>query len=300
MPYNGIDVSSNQPETICSLVSYDFAIIKASEGTTYVNPHAAKCVRDVRSRQKMLGLYHFDKGGAWQQEADYFLNTYSKLGGKAIAVWDWEGSAVGHGKARVLSLLDYLRTKLGVVPVLYASGSPLKDNGLAAPQPGAYRVWCANYPLGNKTTAYRNDLKPYVPNPLIHQYTEHGRLPGHNSDLDLDVYFGTVETWNELAGTSTGTLPPGTTSTTSTSAPAFPLGPGQYYGDGGTKEGPGLAQWQARMAACGADLGPAGADGKYGPRTSAVATDLQRKVGLTVDGRIGPATWAAAWAKPTT
>ncbi|WNM66272.1 endolysin [Microbacterium phage Astro16] len=92
-------------------------------------------------------------------------------------------------------------------------------------------------------------------------------------------------------------------------APAYPLPWGSYFGP---KSGPresvsgyyshreDLRRWQARMIARGWDLGPAGADGLYGDRTGDVAEAFQREKGLTVDRKIGPATWAAAWTAPIT
>ncbi|QGJ97476.1 peptidase [Microbacterium phage Azizam] len=92
-------------------------------------------------------------------------------------------------------------------------------------------------------------------------------------------------------------------------APAFPLPWGWYFGpQSGPREsvsgyhgnGQHLAVWQARMIARGWDLGPSGADGRYGDRTRDVARAFQAEKGLTVDGKIGPATWAAAWTAPVT
>ena len=92
-------------------------------------------------------------------------------------------------------------------------------------------------------------------------------------------------------------------------APAFPLPWNWYFGP---KEGPresvsgyyshreDLRRWQARMIERGWDLGPHGADGLYGDRTGDVAEAFQREKGLTVDRKIGPATWAAAWTAPIT
>jgi peptidoglycan hydrolase-like protein with peptidoglycan-binding domain len=54
----------------------------------------------------------------------------------------------------------------------------------------------------------------------------------------------------------------------------------------------GLKLWQARMAVRGWDITP---DGRYGDETAEVAEAFQREKGLTVDGLIGPETYAAAW-----
>lgn len=57
----------------------------------------------------------------------------------------------------------------------------------------------------------------------------------------------------------------------------------------------GLRLWQARMAERGYSLE---VDGRYGDETERIARYFQRLVGLPVDGKIGPATWTAAWDEP--
>ncbi|AVR56409.1 peptidase [Microbacterium phage PaoPu] len=89
-------------------------------------------------------------------------------------------------------------------------------------------------------------------------------------------------------------------------APAYPLPWGSYFGP---KSGPresvsgfyshreDLRRWQQRMRDRGWTINP---DGLYGDQTGDVAEAFQREKGLTVDRKIGPATWAAAWTAPIT
>jgi len=93
-------------------------------------------------------------------------------------------------------------------------------------------------------------------------------------------------------------------------APGFPLPGGYFFGPlDGPRESiscrhpndrpewrEGLRHWQVRMRERGWRID---ADGQYGPQTNQVARKFQaEKKGLTVDGLIGPATWAAAWTAP--
>ncbi|MFC9941274.1 peptidoglycan recognition protein family protein [Nocardiopsis alba] len=89
-------------------------------------------------------------------------------------------------------------------------------------------------------------------------------------------------------------------------APRFPLPTGWYFGP---KSGPthsvsgyysyraDLKRWQQRMRARGWTIS---VDGLYGPQTDGVARSFQREKGLKVDGKIGAATWRAAWESPVT
>src|SRR3954447_26115491 len=47
-------------------------------------------------------------------------------------------------------------------------------------------------------------------------------------------------------------------------------------------------------------LGPDEIDGSFGPKTKGAVEDFQGGEGLTVDGVVGPATWAALPADPDT
>jgi peptidoglycan hydrolase-like protein with peptidoglycan-binding domain len=47
---------------------------------------------------------------------------------------------------------------------------------------------------------------------------------------------------------------------------------------------------QKRMSLVGFDVG--GVDGRYGPKTEAAVKDLQQRSQVTVDGVVGPQTWA--------
>lgn len=89
-------------------------------------------------------------------------------------------------------------------------------------------------------------------------------------------------------------------------APPFPLPAGWYFGWAtGPKESVSgyyghsadLQLWQQRMKDRGWGIVP---DGHYGPQTNGVAIQFQTEKHLTVDGKIGPQTWAAAWTAPIT
>ena len=93
---------------------------------------------------------------------------------------------------------------------------------------------------------------------------------------------------------------------TTTTAPAFPLKKGYYFGP---KSGPNrsvsgyyhsrehLRRWQKQMKKRGWRIDT---DGLYGTQTQRVARAFQKEKGLSRDGLIGASTWAAAWESPVT
>jgi len=115
---------------------------------------------------------------------------------------------------------------------------------------------------------------------------------------------------NDLNGKAIGGSRPPTkpsrSDTRTSKAPAFPLPSGWYFGP---KSGPkesvsgyyshrsNLRTWQQQMRNRGWTIG---VDGLYGPETAGVVKSFQKEKGLSVDGLIGPKTWAAAWTAPVT
>lgn len=92
---------------------------------------------------------------------------------------------------------------------------------------------------------------------------------------------------------------------TSAPPPAAAIPPGNapalrvpWFGRGRNDRCPDVQVWQERMLARGWNLGPAGADGVFGPQSERVARQFQQEKGLTQDGKVGPETWRAAWELP--
>ena len=136
----------------------------------------------------------------------------------------------------------------------------------------------------------------------------------------IGVSFGWSKTWSDApsewwhivyqAGHYSGSDPgpKGTGSVPAGHAPPFPFPPDQFLGaqsadpkcHTGLDGGPSMVAvrtWQERMSERGWTIG---VDGKFASESEKVAEKFQSQVGLTVDGKVGPQTWSAAWTAPVT
>lgn len=221
---NGIDVSSNQPANICDIVSYDFAIVKASGNPpgyswNYVNKYLHQQAGSVLKRGKLLGLYHFTYGlDDPNREADHFVSNVQDYIGRAILVIDYENKATEKGRDWLRRMCERVKDKTGVTPFIYASSSVIKSQNLGTL---GYPIWSANYWKGSqRIDGYdTSGLKIGYPDSKIWQYTDAGRLSGYTGNLDLDAAYMDAQEWQRCAGSFTA--PP-----TSNAKPAY--APGAY------------------------------------------------------------------------
>ncbi|SCD36946.1 LysM domain-containing protein [Streptomyces sp. TverLS-915] len=89
----GQDWASYQPASP-STSGLDFALIKATEGTSYTNPRMASQAATARAAGLVTGFYHFLLPGNVQAQAEYFVRQAASVE-YDLLVCDWESSAHG-------------------------------------------------------------------------------------------------------------------------------------------------------------------------------------------------------------
>lgn len=89
---SGVDVSSYQPSTYPT-AGLSFAIVKATESTTYVNPEHTAQVACARNAGLVVGHYHYARGTDSAAEVAYFAANANVQAGDLIML-DWEESNV--------------------------------------------------------------------------------------------------------------------------------------------------------------------------------------------------------------
>lgn len=186
---HGIDISSYQAGLNIGALWADFVIVKATEDDDYVNPYKDSQASATLGASKRLGFYHFARPGDASEQARYFVDSVRGYVGRATFWLDWEADAVAQGPSWAKAFLDAVRSLTGSTPGIYMNGSALNGydwSSVAA----SYPLWYAGGPdYSDYGTSYSD---PAVPNvsywgaPLIHQYTEDGRLPGYSGTLDLN------------------------------------------------------------------------------------------------------------------
>ena len=115
----GIDVASWQSGLALNSVNIDFAIIKATGGNGYVNPHCDIHYQEAKSKGIKRGVYHYYSdgfGGANPiAEANWFVDNCLGYIGDAILVLDWErGGNPRVGDTNVAKQwLDHVQARTG-------------------------------------------------------------------------------------------------------------------------------------------------------------------------------------------
>lgn len=194
------DLSSFQTKAQANNPKVHGVIIKATQGTGYVNPNCNGQWDVAKKAGKSLGLYHYAGGGNAKAEANYFVKNIKNYVGQAILVLDWERTqnpAYG-SKTWAKQFIDEVHRLTGVWCILYTG-----SEGAAQCQAikGTSGLWLAGYPYAKNASYTPPSMSVF--NSL---YNAHGfNLVGWQySDYPVDhsVFFMDKNTWNKYANPS--------------------------------------------------------------------------------------------------
>lgn len=219
MSLNGIDISSYQSGIDLTVVPCDFVIIKATQGTSYVNPDCDRAYQQAKRAGKLCGTYHYVGGGNAVAEADYYVNNIKGYIRDGLLAIDWESeqnSAWGN-EAYLEQLVHRVIERTGVKPLIYSMASRYAQVAAIAKKLDC-GLWIAQYADMNATGYQPHPWNEGSYSCAIRQYSSTGRLPGWNGNLDLDVFYGDRAAWNRYAQ-SNGTPKPSTPSVKPAPAP---------------------------------------------------------------------------------
>lgn len=203
----GIDISSYQAELNAGIVPSDFVIIKATEGTNYINPTWEEQAGQVIQTNKLLGFYHFASVGNPIAEADFFISVVKDYIGKAVLVLDFEAGAINAwGNVGARQFLNRVKEKTGVYPMIYMSAEVTRQFNWSTIS-NTNPLWVAQYASMNPT-GYQSepwtDGKGYGAwsSAAIHQYSSAGSLANWNGNLDINLAYINANQWKALASPS--------------------------------------------------------------------------------------------------
>ena len=211
---NGCDVASYQAGIdFAKMTTTDFAIIKGTQGTWYVNSYADIQYSGAKAAGKLLGMYHYAEGKDPIAEARYFVRKVGSRVGECILALDWEGhdNSKFNSDAEVAWVLKfamevYRLTKVHIF--LYMSKSVTRRRNWSEVAKDV-RLWCAQY-ANQDHTDYKSN--PWTDNggfgawksDTIRQYSSKGRVAGYGKDLDINrAYMSKAEWLAAAAGKNT-------------------------------------------------------------------------------------------------
>lgn len=200
---NGIDIASYQASLDPAKVPGDFIIIKATQGTGYINPSFTRQADVTIKSGKTLGLYHYANGSGMTGEVDFFLQAVKPYIDKAFLCLDWENIPNGGANPQfgnpgyAKQFMDEVRKRTGLTMFIYGSkDSCFNAFDWSAVKAAGYPCWGAQYPGYTPINGYQQEpwqstrqWGPWGRYPSIHQYTSVLRLNGYSGNLDGDLAY---------------------------------------------------------------------------------------------------------------
>lgn len=196
MTMNGIDIASYQSGIDLTVVPCDFVIIKATQGTGYVNPDCDRAYQQAKRAGKLRGTYHYVGGGNAVAEADYYVNNikgYLKDGLLAID-WESEQNSAWGNEAYLEQLVRRVIERTGIKPLIYSMASRYAQVAAVAKKLDC-GLWIAEYADMNPTGYQAHPWREGAYACAIRQYASTGRLNGWGGNLDLNIAYMTREQW---------------------------------------------------------------------------------------------------------
>ena len=195
---NFIDTSNWQGRYSPALTGADAVIVKATEGTGYVDPYCDPTIQQAIAAGIPWGFYHFASEGDAISEAAFFLDNCRNYFGHGIPVLDWEGY---QSVDWVNAFVECVHAQTGVWPWIYANPRRFNQGGV---NPNCAR-WVADYPNVVSPTwdqAQGWDCPAADGNVVAWQFCSDGAVNGIAGNVDLDLFYGDKEQWMAYARSS--------------------------------------------------------------------------------------------------
>ncbi len=194
-PIRGVDVSHYQGQIdwqVLAAQDIRFAFIKATEGSSHVDPCFAENYAQAQKTGLRVGAYHFfsfDSSGATQ--AENFISQVKACENMLPPVVDLEfygdkeknPPEAGAVRAQLDALLQMLEAEYGMTPILYVTEAAYER--YVSGHYGDYDIWIRNVISRPRLSDGRDWT--------FWQYTNREQLPGYQGQerfIDMNVFYG--------------------------------------------------------------------------------------------------------------
>ena len=188
-----VDVFSGSPRSFATQSGVDITMVKATQGTGYVNPYCDTDYQAAKKAGKLLGVYHYCGGGSPEAEAQYFYNNAKNYIGEAVPAVDWEeyqNSSWGN-TTYVRRFVDKFHSLTGVWPLVYTGQSGLNQVANCAKDCGLWFPWYASMSWTSWTTPSASfSVSPW-------KFMTAWQFTG--GDMDRSMVYVDKEGWQKIA-----------------------------------------------------------------------------------------------------
>lgn len=190
----GCDVSNWQEPM--SFKGYDFVMIKASEGLSFVDKVMPQHLNNAKAAGCRYGFYHYarpDYGNSASDEARFFLAQVSPYLPCMLAL-DWEGDALKYDPSWAVEFLNTVFSETGIRPLFYTSASVAAERKYRQIYEANYGLWVAHWGVNA---------------PSIGQWPFYAMWQYTSKPFDHNYWNGDGSTWDGYATCEYYTLGPG-------------------------------------------------------------------------------------------
>lgn len=190
----GIDISNWQRGFSVTNSKPGFVIVKATEGTSYVDKSCDGFVQQAIKAGIPFGFYHFANGATnAAQQARFFRSQTKGYENKGIPILDFEKP---YTNAWIDEFVKEYHAITGVFPWVYMSSDYVNNRGYGSDYVRKYcGLWLAGYP--KRYTAYPSDLTcPYKHRGwtlAAWQFTDALSIGGMS--VDGNIFYGDTSAW---------------------------------------------------------------------------------------------------------
>lgn len=195
MALRGIDISNWQRGFSIAKNRPGFVVVKATEGTGFVDRSCEGFVQEAMANGIPWGFYHFARPNNAQTEARFFHESTKGYVGKGIPVLDFEDSRCSN--AWLDEFVKQYHLLSGVYPWVYTSSDFINNRGYGSDYVKANcGLWLAGYP--QHYTGYPDSKCPYKHDGwtlAAWQFTDSLSMGGFK--VDGDFFYGDAEAWGK-------------------------------------------------------------------------------------------------------